>query len=57
MTKARFYYATGYKTREAAEMALFDLYADGEVSPSEWPLVERYTAKNGKTRYGITLPA
>jgi hypothetical protein len=53
----RFFYATGFKTYEAAEFALIDMFADGEVSLSEHPLVESYTAKNGKRRFAVTLNA
>ena len=50
-----FWYATGYKTYEAAEFALIDLFATGEVDLSDWARIEGYTAKNGKRRFGIKL--
>lgn len=40
----RFTYASGYKTREAAEAALEDMFAFDEVSECERPKVEGYDA-------------
>jgi hypothetical protein len=45
----RFTYST-HKTRDAAEMALEDYFATGEVSEGDCPRIE---ARNG--RYLITL--
>lgn len=53
-----FQYAKGYKTRDAAELALENMMPE-EISEGEHPKVEPYTiTKDGKrvTRYAITLP-
>lgn len=55
-TEVRYYYSTGHKTREAAEMALEEMYALADVTEGERPLIEPYTARNGHRRYAITLP-
>lgn len=47
----RFNYAGPYKTRDAAERALEDCYASGEVSLGERPMVEFMA-----NRYYVTLP-
>ena len=59
-TQPRFTYASGYKTAHAADTALGDLYAGGEVCEGERPEIESYKARNkitGKpvTRYKITM--
>lgn len=41
---ARFTYASGYKTRDAADAALEDMFAFDEVSECERPRVEAYEA-------------
>lgn len=59
----RYAYHTGFKTREAAQAALEDAYAAGEVSPAERPLIQAYeawVAPKGEplravTRYAITV--
>lgn len=38
----RYTYASGYKTREAAEEALEDMFAHAEVSECERPRIESY---------------
>jgi len=50
------WFAYGFKSREAAETALHNAIADGEVSPCEKPRVEAYaaTSDDGK-RYGIRV--
>ena len=57
-----FWYIRGLKNRDAAETALEDLFAHGEVTPGERPRIQRYNGTHkitGEkvTRYGITLPA
>lgn len=41
---SRYIYATGFKTREAAEDGLESLYASAEVSEGERPRIEPYEA-------------
>lgn len=48
------WFAYGFKSREAAETALHNAIADGEVSPFEHPRVESYAGNAGK-RYGIRV--
>jgi len=48
-------YAYGYRTRDAAEAALVDCFANGDVSPGDDPRVEPYATRDGATRYRITL--
>lgn len=64
MSATRYTYTYGYRSREHAETALQELFAGGEVSPGEFPEIERYTARvcaptsTGRTevyRYRITL--
>lgn len=50
-----YWYAYGYKTRAAAEIALEIAYNAGDVMPGERPRVEPYQTKDGVTRYGIRL--
>jgi len=40
---SKYTYAFGYRTREAAETALEDMFACGEVSQAERPTVESYS--------------
>jgi uncharacterized membrane protein len=47
-------YATGYRTRDRAEEALEDMYAHGEVSECQLPLVESYRNSDDNRRYKIT---
>lgn len=49
-----YWYATGYKTKDAALLALSDMMPE-EISESEAPNVKSYIARNGKRRYGIEL--
>lgn len=51
----RYIYASGYKTRAAAQEALYDCYATGEISDGDQPRIVSYTAKNGSWRYGIEV--
>ena len=51
--EARFVYAT-YKSLDDAENALFDMFASGDVFPSEKPKIETRTTPN--RRWVITLP-
>ena len=50
-----YWYAYGYKTRAAAEIALEIAYSTGDVLPGERPRVEQYTTRNGAKAYGIRL--
>ena len=50
----RFYYAFGYKSRELAEAALVDCFAEGTVSEGEKPVIKSYQTKKG-TRWGIEV--
>lgn len=53
----RYTYATGYKTRESAELALEDMFAEGEVSPGEDPQIEPArvaTIANGGVKSRVT---
>lgn len=51
----RFTYSYGYRTRDAAEAALDDCFANGDVSHGDAPAVEAYKNRDGATRYRITL--
>lgn len=51
----RITYAYGYRTRVAAEAALEDSFAHGDVSHADAPAVESYANRDGATRYRITL--
>lgn len=60
MSAARFPYASGYKSAAAADDALADLYAAGEVCEGESPEIESYQARrkaDGKLvrRWRITV--
>jgi hypothetical protein len=50
-----FTYAYGLKTRDEANLAITDLYADGEISECDKPEVGSYKNKEGKPRYRILL--
>jgi hypothetical protein len=50
-----YWYAYGYKSREAALEALDRMFADDEVSPGELPRIETYKNRDGVTRYGVML--
>lgn len=50
-----YWYAYGYKTKAAAEIALEIAYSTGDVLPGENPRVEAYRNKDGATRYGIRV--
>ena len=54
-TGEAYWYAYGYKTRAAAEIALEIAYSTGDVMPGEKPRVEAYTTKDGAKAYGIRL--
>jgi len=47
----RYDYARGYKNRDAAQDALWEMMSDGEISEGEHPRIE----KRGKNYYVITL--
>lgn len=56
----RYHYHTGFRTRDAAEEALDDALAAGEISEGEWPKIEPYADfrqfDGGRiTLYAITL--
>jgi hypothetical protein len=53
MNEARFTYAT-FKSLDDAENALFDMFASGDVFPSEKPRIEKRTTP--KRQWVITLP-
>ena len=57
MTKDRHWYAYGYRSRDAAEDALEDCFAAGEVSACEAPEVRSYRARSGERRWGISVRA
>ena len=40
--QTRYVYATGYKSRMSAEMALIDMIEEGEISESERPEIKAY---------------
>lgn len=48
-------YAYGYRTREAAELAIIDEIAESCVSRCENPRVVAYRTKDGRKRYSIVL--
>jgi hypothetical protein len=50
-----YWYAYGYKTADAAALAIEDMYADGEISPCNDPRVKAYQTADGATRYGVQL--
>ena len=54
-TGESYWYAYGYKTRDAAEIALEIAYNTGDVMPGERPRVEPYKTKDGATRYGVRV--
>lgn len=51
----RYTYSHGYKSTDAAWLAIDEMIADGDVSLSERPKVEGYKSKDGKRRYKVTL--
>lgn len=51
----RYSYASGFKTRGAAESAIEDAYGEGEISLCEDPIVESYISVSGKRAYRISL--
>lgn len=54
----RYTYSQGYRSRDAAELALDDAHATGDVLPGERPEIEAYSVtRDGRrlTRYRITL--
>ena len=50
-----YWYAFGYKTRDAAEIALEIAYNTGDVLPGERPRVEKYFTRDGAKAYGIRV--
>ena len=50
-------YAYGFKTRDAAETALVDCFANGEISEGEGPEISSYRSRDGALRWQITIPA
>jgi hypothetical protein len=54
IASSRFFYGFGYKTIEAAQAALEDCYATGEISQAEEPAIVTYVTKKGR-RYGIKI--
>ena len=50
-----FFYATGYRTQEAAADEIDDMFCDGEIDRADRPQVRSYTASNGKRRWGVEL--
>ena len=55
MNDARFIYAS-YRSLDQAETSLFEMFASGDVFPSEKPKIERRKTPEG-IRWDITLPA
>lgn len=50
-----YWYAYGYKTKAAAEIALEIAFSTGDVMPGENHRVEPYRNKDGVTRYGVRV--
>jgi len=50
-----YWFAYGYKTRAAAEIALEIAWNAGDVLPGENPRIEAYQNKEGQKRYGIRV--
>jgi len=50
-------YAYGYRTHEAAELAIIDELSEACVSRCENPRVVAYRTKDGRKRYCILLDA
>jgi hypothetical protein len=50
-------YAYGFKTFDAAQNALIDGFASGEISPGEAPEIVTYRTLQGALRWQITIPA
>lgn len=50
-----YWYAYGYKTEAAAEIALERAYSAGDVLPGERPRIEAYRTRDGARRYGIRV--
>jgi hypothetical protein len=50
----RYTYAYGYRSRQAATIALEDMFAAGEVSPGERPKIYRYSCPAGP-RWAIDM--
>ena len=50
-----YWFAYGYKTRAAAEIALEIAWNSGDVLPGENPRIETYQNKDGQKRYGIRV--
>ena len=48
-------YAYGFRTREAAELAIIDEISESRVSRCENPRVVSYRTKDGRKRYSIIL--
>jgi len=48
-------YAYGYRTREAAELAIIDELSESRVSRCENPRVVAYRTKAGRKLYSIIL--
>ncbi|MBT9385486.1 hypothetical protein KM176_16550 [Pseudooceanicola sp. CBS1P-1] len=55
MPVTRYDYATGYRSREAAQESLEDGFASGDVMEGERPRIEPYRNARGLRRYKITL--
>lgn len=48
-------YAYGYKTRESAELAIFDEMSSDMLSNADRPRVASYKNKDGQRRYRILV--
>lgn len=57
METLRVTYAYGFKTRDAAETALIDCFASGEIMAGERPEITSYRSRDGALRWQITIPA
>jgi hypothetical protein len=53
-----YWFAYGFKSKDAANETLENGFAAGEISPCEHPRIEAYTIGNGaerRTRYGVRV--
>ena len=48
-------YATGYRTREAAESRIDDWHCEGDISPAEKPRAVAYANADGVQRWAVVL--
>jgi hypothetical protein len=48
-------YSWGYRTRDAAQLALIDMMESGVISQGESPQIVPYQSTTGRTRFKVTL--